>query len=204
MEYSIINQDSPIINGKIQSWYYPKLLSMFTLTLLDLGINSSLDYDDFKSSLSSTIDTESSTTATITSITNKTEQKQFLDIPDDNTSTDDYITNNQDRLKNIHVLLFGLQVLCQISIFSTWFLLVCETFPFQVGLLGVLAEEYIFFLLLYILYLVLTCIVGGLRLAVMHENFRAYDLWMHPHYAALSSIHKLGQYKGFACQNIFH
>jgi len=68
-----------------------------------------------------------------------------------------------NRVKRAHLLLAGFQIIGQISTFLCIFLLFCDTFPFQVGLLGVLTKRYSTLLRLYLIYFGMTCLVNGLR-----------------------------------------
>ena len=71
---------------------------------------------------------------------------------------------NVIRSNKIHLLLCTLQVLAQLSSFTVIFALVCHTFPFQIGLIGVLSKRFSFVLLLQGLYFAMTVIVSGMRL----------------------------------------
>jgi len=68
------------------------------------------------------------------------------------------------RSNKIHLLLCTLQILAQLSSFTVMFSLLCETLPFQIGLIGVLTKHFSFMLCLQGLYLSLTILTSGLRL----------------------------------------
>ncbi len=71
-----------------------------------------------------------------------------------------------DELSQLQMLLFGSGILLQISLASAFFLILCNTFPFQVGLLAPIFQvgTLKWLLVLQPVYFVLTCIVGGMRL----------------------------------------
>jgi len=122
---------------------------MVGLCLLDLGLNSSLEFDDFIGA---------------------------------NTSAD---------AKNILVLLFGLQLVIQISIFLTLFLMMGDTYLFRVGLLGVLAKQFMGVLLLHPFYVAYTMALGGYRVSEMHGTVTVAGLWDVPFFIPVSVVHKI-------------
>lgn len=81
------------------------------------------------------------------------EFKEFSDSP-----------QTSHRVKRVHYFLTGLQAICQISTFLCLFLLLCDTFPFQIGLLGALSKRFSIVLWLHLIYFGMTCLVSGLRL----------------------------------------
>ena len=72
-----------------------------------------------------------------------------------------------DKLSQLQIILFGCTILLQLSIASTLFLILCNTFPFQVGLWSPMLNSISFLQWLFFLqplYMVLSCIIGGMRL----------------------------------------
>ncbi|GMI52162.1 hypothetical protein TeGR_g450 [Tetraparma gracilis] len=130
-------------------WFLVKVFFMVLLCLCDLGLNSSLEFDDFVGS------------------------------------------NTDDDAKNILVLMFGLQMVIQISIFLTLFLMMGDTYLFRVGLLGVLAKQFTGVLLLHPLYIGYTMALGGYRVTEMHGDTTVAELWTLPGFTPLSVIHKI-------------
>jgi len=74
---------------------------------------------------------------------------------------------NVDKLSQLQMILFGCSILLQLAIASTLFLILCNIFPFQVGLWSPMLNSIPFLRWLKILqpvYIALGCIVGGMRL----------------------------------------
>ena len=72
---------------------------------------------------------------------------------------------NIKELSQLQMILFGCSVLLQFSITSALFLILCNTFPFQVGLMFPFQEGIFKWLLVFQpIYMVLSCVVGGVRL----------------------------------------
>jgi hypothetical protein len=74
-----------------------------------------------------------------------------------------------ERMQQLQVILFGCIIVVQVSLFSSFFLMLCDTLPFQVGLIGMLAKQFKALLILQPSYLVLTCIVGAMRMVSLSE-----------------------------------
>jgi hypothetical protein len=77
------------------------------------------------------------------------------------------ITKGDQNARNILVLMFGFQVVIQISIFLTLFLMMCDTYLFRVGLLGILAKQFKFVLFVHPLYIICGAALGGYRVTDM-------------------------------------
>ena len=77
-----------------------------------------------------------------------------------------YSTGEDDieRITQIQIILFGCILLVQVSIFSIFFLILCDTYPFQMGLLGNLARQFKSLLILHPVYFAISSVVGCLRL----------------------------------------
>ena len=80
------------------------------------------------------------------------------------TTTTESSSSSKMNGKHIHLLLTFMQVFSQISAFSCLFLLFCDTLPFQIGLLDVLANRFSTVLWFHAVYFGLTCLICGLRI----------------------------------------
>ena len=70
-----------------------------------------------------------------------------------------------DELSQLQMILFGSTIVLQLSIASSFFLILCNTFPFQVGLLFPFQKGICkMFLVFQTVYMFLSCTVGGMRL----------------------------------------
>jgi len=70
-----------------------------------------------------------------------------------------------DELSQLQMVLFGSTIILQLSIASSIFLILCNTFPFQVGVMfPFLKGIFKLFLVLQPAYMILSCAVGGMRL----------------------------------------
>lgn len=126
-------------------------LLMFVLLGVDLGMNSSFDYDPMRLSSHGASD--------------------FL------------------------VVVVGIQIVVEISVFLTLFLAMTETFLFRVGLLGLLLKKFRAVLLVHPLYLAFTVAAGALRVRRLsndEDGSGLVDLWGDDAFIAVSTIHKLG------------
>mmetsp|Transcript_4166 Transcript_4166/g.7789 ORF Transcript_4166/g.7789 Transcript_4166/m.7789 type:complete len:201 (-) Transcript_4166:62-664(-) len=130
-------------------WFLVKICFMGLLCLGDLGLNSSVEFDDFVKG------------------------------------------DTSDNAKNILVLVFGLQLVIQISTFLTLFLMMGDTYLFRVGLLGVLAKQFTGVLLLHPLYIGYTMLLGGYRVTELHKDVEISGLWELPYFIPLSVCHKI-------------
>ena len=72
------------------------------------------------------------------------------------------------RSNKIQLLLCTLQILSQLSSFTVIFSLFCDTFPFQIGLIGVLTKRFSCMLSLQGVYCTLTILVSSLRLVNLY------------------------------------
>jgi len=118
-------------------WFLVKMSFMLLLCLADLGLNSSLEFDDY------------------TPTKKEIEENPNLD---------------EGNAQNILVLIFGIQLVIQISTFLTLFLMMCDTYLFRVGLLGVLARQFRGVLLIHPAYIAFTMIIGGYRVTEVSER----------------------------------
>mmetsp|Transcript_634 Transcript_634/g.762 ORF Transcript_634/g.762 Transcript_634/m.762 type:complete len:184 (+) Transcript_634:58-609(+) len=127
------------------AWFEFKVAILVLLLLVDLGINSSAEYDNFEES----------------------------------------------KIRTVHVLLVAAQFLIQVSIFSVIFLMMCDTFLFQVGLLGPLAREFRFVFVINAIYILLSVLLGSCRIENTQPGSMINELWENKLYMAISTIHKL-------------
>jgi len=89
---------------------------------------------------------------------------EFDDFDNENNN----LTYTRERIHKTHILLCSIQFLGQMSSFTILFSILCDTFPFQIGLIGVLMERFTTVLLLSLIYIVLTLVVSGIRLVCIY------------------------------------
>lgn len=80
-----------------------------------------------------------------------------------------YESTNYISMGQLQILLFGCNILLQASIFSAFFLIVVDTFPFQVGLIGVIWKQFKSMMFGQGFYSTITIIVGAIRLVRVHK-----------------------------------
>jgi hypothetical protein len=104
------------------------------------------------------------------------------------------LLSSHDEFLQLQMIYFGSSIVVQLSIASSFFLVICGTFPFQIGLLfpfqyGIFRWYYSFTLV----YIVLSCVIGALRLLMLNRGGGGGDdsLWGIWYYSTLSIIHKL-------------
>lgn len=101
--------------------------------------------------------------------------------------------SSHEEFFQLHMIYFGSSIIVQLSIASSFFLVICSTFPFQIGLLfpfqgGIFRWYYS----LTLVYIFLSCVIGALRLNTMlNRGGDDADLWNIWYYSTLSIIHKL-------------
>ncbi|KAL7534973.1 hypothetical protein ACHAXR_008694, partial [Thalassiosira sp. AJA248-18] len=69
-----------------------------------------------------------------------------------------------EEMTQLQMILFGCTIILQLSIASALFLIVSNTFPFQVGLWLEIQKRFKWLLILQPVYMLLSCTVGGIRL----------------------------------------
>jgi len=131
-------------------WFLVKMSFMLLLCLADMGLNSSLEFDEYIS-------------------------------PD----------AAPENANNILVLMFGVQLVIQISTFLTLFLMMCDTYLFRVGLLGVLAKQFTWVLLSHPAYIAFTMIIGGYRVTELHNETTIDQIWGLDYFRFLSVCQKI-------------
>ncbi len=102
-------------------------------------------------------------------------------------------SESQNRLKKIQLLLCTLQILSQLACFTVIFSLLCDTFPFQIGLIGVLTKRFWRMLSLHGIYFILTIIVSSVRVMNLYDGKTMIDIWMMGSYTFFSFVHKIGK-----------
>lgn len=108
--------------------------------------------------------------------------------------------SSHDEYFQLQMIYFGSSIIVQLSIASSFFLVICSTFPFQIGLLfpfqgGIFRWYYT----LTLVYIILSCVIGALRLLMLVNTNTMLnggggdddDLWGIWYYSTLSIIHKL-------------
>jgi hypothetical protein len=101
------------------------------------------------------------------------------------------LTSSNDEFLQQQIMYFGSSIILQLSIASTFFLVICSTSPFQIGVLfpfqgGIYRWYYSFTLV----YMILSCVIGALRLLMLNGG-GDISLWGIWYYSTLSIIHKL-------------
>ena len=90
------------------------------------------------------------------------------------------------------VVVLGIQVVVEISIFLALFLAMAETFLFRVGLLGLLMKKFRLALLMHPLYLGLTIAAGALRVQQLSNGGDIVGLQNNSAFIAVSAVQKIG------------
>ena len=108
-------------------------------------------------------------------------------------SSFDYDTLGISRADFLLVIL-GLQVVVEISIFLALFLAMAETFLFRVGLLGFLIKKFRFVLILNPVYLSFTIAAGILRVHILSTGGTVVDMWKNSTFVGISITQKLGNH----------
>ena len=98
---------------------------------------------------------------------------------------------SKEKLSQHQMLLFGWTIVFQFSVAAAFFLILCSTFPFQVGLLFPFQDGiFKWLLVLQLVYMILSCIVGGIRLnkILVSNDTNVFRSWV---YKTASAVHKL-------------
>jgi hypothetical protein len=119
--------------------YYIKLAMMAIFIVGDLFVNSKSEYEALQVS-------EPSDTS-----------QQLLIYPPISSAA-------YEEMSQLQIILLGCSILLQASIFSAFFLILADTFPFQVGFLGVVGMKFKYMLFAQGLYSLMTIVVGAMRL----------------------------------------
>lgn len=125
-----------------RDWYCIKLGMMALFSFGDLFVNSKAEYEALQvNTLFTDLD------------------QQLYDITD------------YDRMSQLQITLFGISLLLQASIFSAFILILVDTFPFQVGLLGVVGKQFKHVLFAQTVYSAVSVVVGTMRLVSMVPSY---------------------------------
>lgn len=168
----------------LREWYFMKLAMMAIFIFGDLFVNSKAEYEALEVKV------------------------------DEGKDLATHASMAYEEMSQLQIILFGCSILLQASIFSAFFLILVDTFPFQVGM-GVVSKEFKHMLIFQVLYSLMTIIVGAIRLVSqttktpgMHFTLSSLqfcqslqdqvfkgntDIWSNVFYVILSFIHKLGE-----------
>lgn len=80
-------------------------------------------------------------------------------------------STSYDQMSQLQIILLISSILLQASIFSAFFLMLVDTFPFQVGLVGVVGKKFRYMLIAQVSYSAMTIIVGAMRLVSHFMSF---------------------------------
>ena len=89
----------------------------------------------------------------------------------------DEMFEDMTKRNTVGVLMFGAQIIVQILVFVVFFLLLCGTFLFRVGILGQLLKNIKAQLAVSVLYFILTGVNGIYRVIFMFKEQSMSDLW---------------------------
>jgi len=92
------------------------------------------------------------------------------------------------------VFVFGMQIIIQISIFYSLFLMMGETYLFRVGLVKVLVRQFRMTLISHPIYIATSLGLGFYRLNNMRQDTKIHELWSLgglPYFIPLSVMHKI-------------
>lgn len=105
-------------------------------------------------------------------------------------------SHDEETNTKIHAMLVTLVTLLSLSSFTTLFSLVCDTFPFRVGLVGELIKKLRTTIGMIVLNLFLTILVGTIRVSKLKGGLTIVDLWESPFYTFFSFLRTLGKLCG--------
>eukprot|EP01041_Mallomonas_annulata_P001552 gene1552-2999_t len=103
---------------------------------------------------------------------------------------DSYNNNTTNVDLNFPLVLLGLQIVIEISIFLTLFLVMADTFLFRVGLLGLLLSKFWHLLILHPIYIAFTISAGSYRAKKLINGHNLTNLWNDSTFFTLSVLHK--------------
>ncbi|CAM9961592.1 unnamed protein product [Chrysoparadoxa australica] len=91
------------------------------------------------------------------------------------------------------VLIVGLQLLVQVAIFLQLFVMMFDTYPFRVGLMGLLATQYKKVYLINTVYVFYTAALHSYRVGRISQesDIEVWEVWDWKVYAAFSIVHKV-------------
>ncbi|KAL7470752.1 hypothetical protein ACHAXS_011014 [Conticribra weissflogii] len=114
-------------------------------------------------------------------------QPLLFDLPDDDKFGND---SSIEAITQLQMILFVCTILVQVSIFSVVFLILSDTYPFQVGLISVLANRFKFQILAHPIYVSLGIMVRGMRLRMIFVGANT-NVWSNSFYLTFSFVHKI-------------
>ena len=85
----------------------------------------------------------------------------------------------------------AIQLVVQILVFVMFFLLLCGTYLFRVGLIGVLSKYFKWVMFVTLTYLILTCALGAMRLGYIGSEDQFIGVWGTPGFTFVSIVQKL-------------
>jgi hypothetical protein len=100
----------------------------------------------------------------------------FVDVTF-NSSVDHDEADDGDRRTTVTMILFGAQVVGQILMFVVFFLLLCATYLFRVGLISLLSRHFKEVLAVSFIYIIWTAILGLERLSLVNRDGSYLALW---------------------------
>lgn len=89
------------------------------------------------------------------------------------------------------MILFGCQIVAQVLAFVMFFLLLCGTYLFRVGLISVLSRYFKGVMGSTLVYLIATIVLGALRLAYISSKEPYYKIWDSSGFMFFSVLQKL-------------
>lgn len=135
---------STVISSNHHRYYFVKLTLFSTLQLLDIFINSTCEYRQLE-------------------IEVEVEIGRNRNLDDDDRASD-HGENRWDRFYSIQLIFVVIQIMGQISSFAVMSSILCGTFPFKIGLVGVLIERFSLMLSMQGFYIFLTLLISSLRM----------------------------------------
>lgn len=114
-----------------RNWYHTKFISLTFFVTIDSYLNSKSEYEALQPSLSDLSDYDK-----------------------------DHHDSSIDTITQLQIIFFGCSILVQVSIFAVFFLILCDTYPFQIGLISVLTSRFKFPILTHQVYVSLGIIIG--------------------------------------------
>ncbi|CAN0304667.1 unnamed protein product [Discosporangium mesarthrocarpum] len=80
---------------------------------------------------------------------------------------DDYDSAGSSAHSTVLALVLGLQLIIQVSVFLSLFLIMFDTYPFRVGLMGMLMSQYLSVYAINMFYIFMTACIYGYRVVSM-------------------------------------
>jgi Transmembrane protein 138 len=119
---------------------------------------------------------------------------------------DDFATlassaSSDSKPQLIAVMILGVQLLLQVAVLLSLFVMMFDTWPFKAGLMGLLVDQYKWVCAVSAAYMLATAVLYGYRLNMLFGaesasngvSTAAWQTWDSSAYTAFSTMHKLGQ-----------